>query len=182
MKIVAVQSSPNIEGLTSKLSQAVLRGVKAEGGETELIHLNDLEIRRCHACEQGWGECREGGICTIEDDFSNLKRRITGADSFVFATPVYFGDLSESAKSFLDRLRRVEAFSKRKSFEGKKVIGIAAAGGSGRGVVQCLYNLEVYLRRIGFDVFDLVPVTRSSKDYKVEMLESAGRRLVLGKV
>lgn len=180
MKVVAVQSSPNLEGLTSKLAQAVLRGVGAEGGETELIHLNSLDIKTCIACDRGWGRCRDEGICILEDDFEALRRRINEADAFAFATPVYFGDLSESAKSFLDRLRRVESFSGRSSFDGKKAIGIASAGGSGGGAVRALYNLESYLRRLGFEIFDLVPVTRFSKDHKIEMLERAGRRLVRG--
>ncbi len=32
--------------------------------------------------------------------------------------------------------------------------------------------------RLGFDIFDLVPVTRFSKDHKLKMLENAGRRLI----
>jgi len=53
MKIIAIQSSPNLEGLTSSLAQAVLKGVEAEGGETELIHLNQLDIKPCIACDNG---------------------------------------------------------------------------------------------------------------------------------
>jgi len=85
---------------------------------------------------------------------------------------------SESAKIFLDRLRRCERGKNFKTFLGKKVIGIASAGGSGRGAARALYNLEDYLRRFGFDIFDLVPVTRFSKDHKLEMLEKAGKRLL----
>ncbi len=44
-----------------------------------------------------------------------------------------------------------------------------------------LYAAEVkliaYLRRIGFEVFDLIPVTRFTKDYKIPMLIEAGHRL-----
>jgi len=178
MKVLAIQTSPNLDGLTSSLAQAVLKGVAAEGGETELIHLNRLEIKPCIACDNGWGRCRNEGICILDDDFETLRRKMAEANVLVFATPVYFGDLSESAKNFLDRLRRCEAFSERKSFSGKKTIGIASAGGSGRGAVRALYSLEDYLRRLGFEVFDLVPVTRFSKNHKLEMLEKAGRRLV----
>ena len=67
MRVVAVQSSPNLDGLTSSLAKAVLRGVEAEGGETELIHLNRLEMKPCIACENGWGICRREGICIHED-------------------------------------------------------------------------------------------------------------------
>lgn len=178
MKVIAVQSSPNLDGLTSSLAQAVLKGVKAESGETELIHLNRLDIKPCIACEGGWGKCRKEGVCILEDDFQNLNEKIAKSDALIFATPVYWHDLSESAKVFLDRLRRCETGRGFKTFMGKKAIGIASAGGSGRGAVRALYNLEDYLRRLGFDIFDLVPVTRFSKDHKLEMLEKAGRRLI----
>ena len=177
MKVVAVQSSPNLDGLTSGLVQAVLRGLEAEGGETELIHLNKLDIEPCIACDNGWGKCRKEGICILEDDFQKLREKIAKSDALIFATPVYWHDLSESAKIFLDRLRRCETGRGFKTFTGKKAIGIASAGGSGRGAVRALYNLEDYLRRLGFDIFDLVPVTRFSKDHKLEMLERAGKRL-----
>lgn len=178
MKVLAVQSSPNVNGLTSSLAQAALNGVNVKGGETELIHLNRLNIEPCIACENGWGICRTDGTCILDDDFQTLYAKMTHCDAVIFATPVYWHDISESAKRFLDRLRRCERGNDFKTFRGKKVIGIASAGGSGRGAVRALHNLEDYLRRLGFDIFDLVPVTRFSKDHKLEMMENAGKRLI----
>lgn len=177
MKCVAIQSSPNLNGLTARLALAVLKGVKSENGTTELIHLNNLDIKQCITCDNGWGICREKNLCILEDDFEALRKKITEADAVVFATPVYWHDVSESAKRFLDRLRRCESFAF-KTFTGKKIIGIASAGGSGRGAARALYNLEDYLRRLGFEIFDLVPVTRFSKIHKLNMLMEAGKRLV----
>ena len=177
MKCLAIQASPNLDGLTAHLALAVLEGVKSENGSTELIHLNNLDIKPCIACDNGWGVCREKNICILEDDFESLRKKITQADVLVFATPVYWHDLSESAKRFLDRLRRCESFTF-KTFTNKKIIGIASAGGSGRGAARALYNLENYLRRLGFEIFDLVSVTRFSKVHKLNMLVEAGKRLV----
>ena len=177
MKVFAIQSSPNRDGLTSSLAQSVLKGVRAEGGTTELIHLNELNFKHCIACDNGWGICRTEGVCILEDDFESIREKMADCDAFVFTTPVYFGDLSESAKVFFDRLRRVEGGKDFGSFKGKKTIGIASAGGGGGGAVRALYALENYLRRLNFDVFDLVSVTKFSKDHKLEMLERAGRRL-----
>jgi multimeric flavodoxin WrbA len=116
----------------------------------------------------------------IEDDFQNLREKINRADALVFSTPVYFGDLSESAKRFLDRWRRCESVNRETSqLKGKRVIGIAAAGGSGGGAVNALHNLETYLRYLQFTIFDLVPVTQVSKKHKIDMLRVAGERLVL---
>lgn len=179
MRVIGIQSSPNMDGLTCQLTQAVLEGAESEGAETELIHLNKLDIESCKAHDRGWGTCRSKGKCMIRDDFKNLREKINQADALVFSTPVYFGDLSESAKRFLDRWRRCESFNREKSpLRGKRVIGIAAAGGSGGGAVNALHNLEGYLRLLQFTIFDLVPVTRVSKKHKVEMLRAAGRRLV----
>jgi multimeric flavodoxin WrbA len=177
MKVIAIQASSNTSGLTSSLAQAVLKGAATGSAETELVHLNKLKIEPCIACTNGWGQCRNEGSCIIRDDFEDLRGKIASSEVLVFATPVYFGDLSESAKIFLDRLRRCEAFSELGTFSGKKAIGIASAGGSGRGAVRALLHLEDYLRRLEFDVFDLVPVTKFSKEHKIKMLEDAGRRL-----
>ena len=178
MKVIGIQSSPNTDGLTCQLTQAALEGAEGEGAETELIHLNKLSIESCKAHDRGWGTCRSEGRCKIEDDFQELREKINQADALVFSTPVYFGDLSESAKRFFDRWRRCENFNREASpLKGKPVIGIAAAGGSGGGAVNALHNLEVYLRWLQFTIFDLVPVTQTSKKHKMDMLRVTGKRM-----
>ncbi len=181
MKILGIQSSPNTDGLTSRLATSALDGAESKGAGTTLVHLNQLEIRSCEAHNldgRGWGTCRTKGICMIKDDFQKLRSMINEADALVLSTPVYFGDISESAKKFLDRLRRCERSIPDSPLTGKSVIGIAAAGGSGGGAVNALHNLEIYLRRLKFTIFDLVPVTQRSKTHKLDMLRVAGQRLV----
>lgn len=179
VKVIGIQSSPNSDGLTSLLAQAALNGAASGGAETELVHLNRLNVESCRAHDRGWGICRDEGECMLEDDFQVLREKINGADALVFSTPVYFGDVSESAKRFLDRWRRCEIHNRQSSpLRGKLVIGVAAAGGSGRGAVSALRSLETYLRRLQFTVFDLVTATRISKDHKLSMLKVAGRRMV----
>ena len=179
MKCLGIQASPNRDGLTSNIVQKVLDGFESEGGEVELLHLNHLDIKPCKACERGWGECR-GGSCILEDDFQTVREKIGIAEALVFVTPVYFGDLSESAKRFLDRLRRTEAFSGAKTCYNTRVIGVTVAGGSGNGAARALVNLESYFKTIGFEIVDLVTVTKFSKDHKYDMLEIAGKRLAQG--
>jgi multimeric flavodoxin WrbA len=179
MKVIGIQSSPNTDGLTCQLAQAALQGGESGGAETELIHLNKLKIESCKAHDRGWGTCRTEGKCVIRDDFQNLREKINEADALVFSTPVYFGDISESAKRFLDRWRRCEIFNHQASpFIGKPAIGIAAAGGSGRGAVNALRNLETYLRWLQFTIFDLVTATQKSRTHKLDMLKVAGERML----
>jgi len=179
VEVIGVQSSPNLDGLTCRLARATLEGCQVGGAETEIVHLNQLNIESCRAHDRGWGTCQERGECLVKDDFQNLRAKINKTDALVFSTPVYFGDVSESAKRFLDRWRRCEIFGREVSpLREKMVIGIAAAGGSGRGAVSALLSLEAYLRYLQFSVFDLVTVTQASKEHKLEMLKVAGRRMV----
>jgi multimeric flavodoxin WrbA len=179
MKCLAIQSSPNTDGLTAAAAQAVLNGFSSEGGEVEIVHLNQMDIKPCKACERGWGQCRDGD-CIQKDDLETLREKIRDAEAFVFVTPVYWHDLSESAKKFLDRLRRVETFSGRDTFVGIRTIGVAAAGGSGNGAARALYNLEDILKRVGLELVDLVTITKFSRDHKLPMLEHVGKRLAQG--
>ncbi len=179
MKILALHSSPNEDGLTAATVERAVSGAKAADAEVELVRLCDLEIAGCAQCDDGWGKCRREGDCTIEDDFQTIRAKCREADALIIATPVYFGQVSESAKRFLDRLRRCEIGTTReRKLVDKPVLTIAAAGGSGRGCVTCLFELERYCDHMGMRPFDLVTVTRFSRDHKLPALEQAGRRLV----
>jgi multimeric flavodoxin WrbA len=177
MKVLAIQTSPNHDGLTASTVKSVLKGATRKGHETELINLNDHVIKKCKACEKGWGVCRTKGRCILEDDFQSIREKIDFSQAFIFATPVYWHDLSESSKTFLDRLRRCETHFNFKRYEDKIAIGIAAAGGSGNGAARALYLLEEYLKRLGFNMFDLVTITQRSKNHKLPMLEEAGKNI-----
>ena len=184
MKILGIQSSPNTDGLTAQLAKAVLEGAESEAADVVLIHLNQLKIDACNACNldnRGWGTCRNEGQCMVKDEFQDLREKIHQADALVFATPVYFGDISESAKCFLDRWRRCEREAPNQDrLKGKLVVGIAAACGGGGGAINALRNLETYLRFFNFNVFDLVPATKYSKKHKIDMLKAVGKKLATG--
>lgn len=175
MKIIAIQTSPNQNGLTAETAKRVIKGVESAGHKAELVNLNEMVIKKCKACDGGWGQCRRVGTCILEDDFADLIDKILDADGLVFTTPVYWWDISESAKTFLDRMRRIETYHGFKRYDDKPYIGIACAGGSGNGAARALYLLEEYLKRIGFKNYDLVTVTQANRRHKLPMLEEAGK-------
>jgi len=175
MKILAIQTSPNKEGLTATIAQAVLQGAEQAGAKCELVHLNDLKIAACQACRNGWGTCAENGTCVIEDEFEPLRERMRGAAALVFSTPVYYGDFSESLKSLMDRLRRCEPpIAEGRKLAGKLTIGIAAAGGGGGGAPKTLEMFARYFSVIGLDKFDLMGVTQRSRPYMLDTAKAAG--------
>jgi multimeric flavodoxin WrbA len=182
MKVTAILGSRNPEGQTARAAGAFLEGLTKRGGEVERVFLPEMKVERCRQCDEaGWGICRSEGRCVIEDDFASLVARIRSADFVLFATPVYFGDLSESMRAFLDRLRRIGRHKDGKSgVEGKPAAGICVAGGGGGGAPNCATSLEKVLGTCGFDVVDLVPVRRQNLEMKLQLLRLTGESLARG--
>jgi multimeric flavodoxin WrbA len=178
MKVLALNASPNKDGLTAVCAQALLAGAQEAGAEVDLVHLCDLNLRVCGACDRGWGKCRSDGQCVLEDEFEALRQRIFAADVWVLATPVYFGEPSEIARVLLDRLRRCNSGPNGGQLRAKDFVGIMAAGGSGRGTGSCAEVLERIGFHLGARIADLIAVTRRNKLYKVDTLKAAGRALV----
>ena len=182
MQFIIVLGSRNPAGQTARAAQAMRDGLTAAGAEGELVYLPKLRIERCRQCnDNGWGTCRPEGQCVIEDDLASVVERIRAADIVVFATPVYFGDQSESMRAFTDRLRRTcRTQEHRQGIAGKPAVGICVAGGGGGGAPSCTVSLEKVLRTCGFDVVDMVPARRQNLDHKTEILETTGRWLATG--
>jgi len=190
MQILVLSGSRNRQGKTAKAIDAILTGVAKAGGNSESIFLTELALEKCRQCnDDGWGDCRSKGQCIIEDDFTSIVEKIEAADALVFANPVYFGDLSESMRGFLDRFRRIRFAGRYQagqrvpgspSFGGGStpVIGLCHAGGSGYGTITCCVNLERILQICGFDVVDMIPARRQNLEIKVPMLELVGEWLV----
>ena len=179
MRVVAILGSRNHEGQTARVVDALLAGVAGAGGESTKVCLPETAVERCRQCEDsGWGRCRAEGECVIEDDFAALVKQLRNGDAAVFATPVYYSDLSESMRAFLDRLRRISTHEAgRACIKGKPAVGICVAGGGGGGAPACTVSLEKVLNTCGFDMVDMVPARRQNLDLKVCVLETTGRWL-----
>jgi multimeric flavodoxin WrbA len=181
MKALAILGSRDPRGKTAALTQALLDGLEEKGAAAEKIFLTSLDLEVCRQCENdGWGVCRSEGRCVIEDDFDEVVQGIDDADVVIFSTPVYFGDLSESMKTFTDRLRRCTAQlydrpGRKKNF--KPVLGICCAGGGGGGAESCCVNLKKVLIQCGFEVIDMLPTRRQNLPLKLNTLRVTGEWL-----
>jgi multimeric flavodoxin WrbA len=99
MNILILSGSKNRAGKTASAIEAIHKGITKAGGVTESIFLTELNLEKCRQCNKdGWGICRSEHRCIIEDDFAAISEKIKASDVVVFATPVYFGDLSESMR------------------------------------------------------------------------------------
>ncbi|QAT43790.1 flavodoxin family protein [Aminipila luticellarii] len=173
MAITVVWSSPNKDGLTAAAKDRVITGILSAGYEAEEIHLNQMKMEHCRACGNGWGICRTKGQCIIKDDFAAVYEKLVQADGIVFVSAVYWHDITECMKAFLDRLRRCET-ARNGFLKDKRCLLIACAGGTGLGAVECLHNLEETLKHMNMRAYDRLTVIRYNKGYMLPTLEKAG--------
>ncbi len=185
---MVITSSPNKEGLTESCAEAAKKGIENGNSEAMMVRLNDLNILKCKACDQGYGICLEENKCILKDDFETVHKTMGEADGYVVVTPVYFHEMSESAKTFFDRLRRCEALTlnreKTNQIEKKPFICVAAAGGSGNGTLSCLTSMErlfYHLNKLNspnITKFDYIGVTQRNKEYMLKAIEASALNLV----
>jgi len=174
MKIEVIWSSPNTDGLTAAAAEQVCEGIREAGGEAVSVQLNRCEVAHCRACGNGWGRCSSEGCCVIEDDFAALYDALQVADAVVWVTAVYWHEMTEAMKAMMDRLRRCET-AHNHALKGKKCLMVACAGGSGRGAISCLYQMEEAMNHMGMVPVDRLPVTRANRAYMLPALKAAGR-------
>lgn len=105
MKIMLFNGSPRKEWNTAAMLKSALEGALAQGAETELIHLYDLNYKgcvSCFACKEKGG--RSYGKCVIKDALEPVIKKVEESDAVIFGSPVYLGSVSGEMQSFMERL------------------------------------------------------------------------------
>ena len=165
---------PNKIGLTFSTVEVVENKLKETGHEVEHICINKKHINRCLACgARGWGICANEHKCVQKDDFNEIYEHMGEFDSYVFITPVYFHEMSESAKAFFDRLKRCDAFNDKSEIKGKSVICIACAGGSGGGTEETLNSFDTLNSFLRTKMIGRIPVTKYTFEEQKSKIDEA---------
>ena len=175
MAILVVWASPDTGGMTAQIKEQIVKGIENAGENIEEIHLNKKRIQCCVACGKGgYGSCMCEGKCILPDDFQVIYNAMMQADAYVFITPVYWHDLAENMKCFLDRLRRCET-AHNGFLKGKRALIAACAGGYGYGTCESLVALENTLKHMGIETADRIAVQRFNRSYMISAAFEAGR-------
>lgn len=99
-RVLIIAASPRSPSNSSALALKAAEGVKAYGGVPEIVQIGSMKIAPCNACDA----CRsKEARCVIEDDMQLLYPKIMDADAIIFATPVYWFNVSAQMKLFIDR-------------------------------------------------------------------------------
>lgn len=173
MKVVVLWSSPNADGLTAAAKDRMVAGLQRAGAEAVAIHLNKMKLAHCAACGNGWGTCSKQGRCALKDDFESVYAQLREADGIVLVSAVYWSGMTECMKAFVDRLRRCEAACAHELAQ-KRCVLIACAGGTGRGTLECLSDMELALTHMNMRAYDRLSLVRYNRDYVLPAIEQAG--------
>ena len=101
MNVIAFNGSPHRDGVVAAGISIMKSELEKEGISVEVVHVGDKNIHGCMDCRK----CRALGHCAISNDPVNeCFEKLKSADGVILGSPVYYGGVAGTFKSFLDRL------------------------------------------------------------------------------
>ena len=100
MKVLLINGSPHEKGCTYTALSLIAGELKAQGIETEILHVGGQPVGGCIGC----GGCRSGNGCVFGGGVNEAIEKAKTADAFVFGSPVHYASAAGNMASFMDRL------------------------------------------------------------------------------
>ena len=98
-KVLIISTSLRHNSNSETLAGEFAKGAKEAGHEVKEITLRDKNIGFCKGCLA----CLKLGHCVIQDDAVEIAKQMHDAQVIVFATPIYYYEMSGQMKTMLDR-------------------------------------------------------------------------------
>ena len=99
MKILVITGSPRKNGNSNTLAEHFIRGAEEAGHNVVRFDAAFKDVHPCIGCNK----CGMNGECVFKDDFEFVRKHIVDAGMVVFATPMYYFDISAQFKTVIDR-------------------------------------------------------------------------------
>jgi multimeric flavodoxin WrbA len=104
MRILAINSSPRPGGQskTELMLKHLTDGMRAAGGDVDIVHLREKTIKNCIGCFTCW--TKTPGRCIHQDDMTTeIFPKWCEADLAVYATPLYYHTMNAAMSTFKER-------------------------------------------------------------------------------
>lgn len=98
-KVLIISTSLRKNSNSQILAEEFKKGAVEAGNDVEIISLKDKKINFCKGCLA----CQKTQKCIINDDVKEIIDKMLTSDVIVFATPIYFYEMSGQMKVLLDR-------------------------------------------------------------------------------
>ena len=99
-KVVVISTSIRANSNSEDLAKSFADGATYAGNEVEFITLKCKQISFCKGCLA----CQQTGKCVIKDDVTKIMDKVINSDIVVWATPIYYYEMSGQMKVLIDRL------------------------------------------------------------------------------
>ena len=93
-KVIVISTSLRAGSNSDMLADKFMEGTLQAGHEVEKISLIGKDIRFCRGCLA----CQKLGKCVIQDDVDAIMQKVLHADVIVWATPIYYFEMSGQMK------------------------------------------------------------------------------------
>ena len=101
MKITVLNGSPRKQN-TAAMAEAFAEGARAAGHEVEVLQVGKMKINGCLACEYCHG--KGAGQCVQKDDMEKVMPAYKDCDMIVFASPIYYFDMTAQLSAAIQRV------------------------------------------------------------------------------
>lgn len=142
MKVLLINGSPNANGNTAMALREMEAVFSEQGIETEWIHVGNMAIRGCLACQT----CYKNAKCAIDDVVNEVAQKFEACDGMVVGSPVYYAGANSTLTAFLDRLFYSTRFDKRMK------VGAAVVAARRGGLSSTFDQLNKYFTISGMPV------------------------------
>ena len=98
--VLVISTSLRARSNSDVLTERLIAGAQDAGHAVEHISLKGKEIKYCIGCLS----CMKTQRCVQKDDAAGIAKKVKQADVLVFATPIYYYEMSGQMKTLLDRM------------------------------------------------------------------------------
>ena len=131
-KVLIISTSIRAGSNSEILAKEVEKGAKDKGHKVEFVSLKNKKIKFCNGCFA----CQKKGKCVIKDDANKITEKIKNSDVIVWATPVYYYEMSGQMKTLIDRANSLFA----SDYKFKEVYVVSAAGENSKQAKECVLH------------------------------------------
>ena len=145
-KVLIVSTSLRAGSNSDILARECAKGAKDAGHEVEYISLKGKKIEYCIGCLT----CQMKGSCVLKDDMAEIMAKVKDAQVIVYATPIYYYEMSGQMKTLLDRMNSL--YPKNYKFRDVYMLSVAAedeiltpkrAESGLQGWIDCFANAQL---------------------------------------
>ena len=144
-KVLIITTSLRNDSNSDKLAASFAKGALEAGNDVEAVSLKGKTIAFCRGCFA----CANTGSCVIKDDANEITEKILNAEVVVWATPIYYYEMSGQMKTMIDRANSL--YPRDYKFRDVYLLSVAAddgdyvdekAAGGVQGWVDCFEKAE----------------------------------------